>query len=335
MVGPQGMKGRLAILGGGSWGTALSVILSPRFKEIRLWVRRPDLAAEMETSRENRAYLPGFKIPPNVTVQAVASESLSGAELLLCVLPSHAVRAFFSETNLDPDLPVITATKGIEAGSLLRMSQVITEAAGSKRVAVLSGPSFAAETAAGHPTAVVVASHDLELAGSVQASFSGSTFRVYTSADPIGVELGGAYKNVVAIGAGVCHGLGLGSNAVSALITRGLAEMTRLAVKLGGFPPTLAGLAGLGDLVLTCTGSLSRNRMVGEQLAQGRAITEILGNMRMVAEGVGTTKSIVELGALHREDLPIACQMNAMLNFDRKPREAIQLLMERALRNES
>jgi glycerol-3-phosphate dehydrogenase (NAD(P)+) len=181
----------------------------------------------------------------------------------------------------------------------------------------------------------VVASRDSELAGSVQAAFSGSTLRIYTSADPIGVELGGAYKNVVAIGAGVCHGLGLGSNAISALITRGLAEMTRLAVKMGGLQPTLAGLAGLGDLVLTCTGSLSRNRSVGEQLAHGRTIAEILTGMRMVAEGVGTTKSIVELGKLYREDLPIACQMDAMLNFNRKPREAIQLLMERALRNES
>jgi glycerol-3-phosphate dehydrogenase (NAD(P)+) len=329
------MKGRLAILGGGSWGTALAVILSPRFEEVRLWVRRPELAAAMEAHRENRTYLPGITIPPNVEIHSEAGEAMNDAELLLCVLPSQAVRAFFTQAVLDPELPVVTATKGIEAGSFLRMSQVIAEAAGTQRVAVLSGPSFASEAAAGHPTAVVVASCDAELAVSVQAAFSGSTFRVYTSADPIGVELGGAYKNVVAIGAGVCHGLGLGSNAISALITRGLAEMTRLAVKMGGLPPTLAGLAGLGDLVLTCTGNLSRNRMVGEQLAHGRSIAEILGGMQMVAEGVGTTKSIVELGELHREDLPIACQMNAMLNFHRKPREAIQLLMERALRNES
>jgi glycerol-3-phosphate dehydrogenase (NAD(P)+) len=329
------MSGRLTILGGGSWGTALSVVLAPRFEHVNLWVRRPDLAAAMGSDRENREYLPGVAIPANVSIHSVAAEALGRADVLLCVLPSHAVRAFFEQTVLDPELPVVSATKGLEAGSLLRMSQVIAEASGSRRVAVLSGPSFAAEAAAGYPTAVVVASSDGELAARIQAAFSGGNFRVYTSSDPIGVELGGAYKNVVAIGAGVCHGLGLGSNAVSALITRGLAEMTRLAVKIGGRQPTLAGLAGLGDLVLTCTGSLSRNRSVGEQLAQGRSIAEILGSMRMVAEGVGTTRSIVELGELYGEDLPIACQMDAVLNSDRKPREAIQLLMERALRSES
>jgi glycerol-3-phosphate dehydrogenase (NAD(P)+) len=329
------MNGRLAILGGGSWGTALSAILAPRFEHVRLWVRRPELAAAMEAGRENREYLPGVTIPANVSIHSVSLEAIADADLLLCVLPSHAVRAFFSETPLDPDLPVVTATKGLEAGSLLRMSEVISQAAGSRRIAVLSGPSFAAEAAAGHPTAVVAASSDQTLAEWVQAAFSGSTFRVYTSSDPIGVELGGAYKNVVAIGAGVCHGLGLGSNAVSALITRGLAEMTRLAIKMGGRQPTLAGLAGLGDLVLTCTGNLSRNRMVGEQLAHGRSIAEILGSMRMIAEGVGTTHSILKLGELHGEDLPIASQMDAMLNLNRKPREAIQLLMERALRSES
>jgi glycerol-3-phosphate dehydrogenase (NAD(P)+) len=329
------MNGRLAVLGGGSWGTALSVVLAPRFEHVSLWVRRPDLAAAMESHRENREYLPGATIPNKVSIHSNVSEAMRGADLLLCVLPSHAVRAFFEEADLDPDLPVVSATKGLEAGTLLRMSEVIREAGGSRRVAVLSGPSFAAEVVAGYPTAVVVASNHGELATLVQAAFSGSNFRVYTSSDPIGVELGGAYKNVVAIGAGVCHGLGLGSNAVSALVTRGLAEMTRLAVKIGGRQPTLAGLAGLGDLVLTCTGNLSRNRRVGEELARGRSIGEILGSMRMVAEGVGTTRSIVELGKLHGEDLPIACQMDAMLNLNRKPREAIQLLMERALRSES
>ena len=327
------MTGILTILGGGSWGTALSVILAPRFEHVNLWVRRPGLAAAMKSDRENHEYLPGVRIPDNVSIHS-AAVAITGSDGLLCVLPSHAVRAFFEQTRLDPELPVISATKGIEAGSLLRMSQVIAETSGSKRVAVLSGPSFAAEAAAGYPTAVVVASRDRELAAWVQESFSGGAFRVYTSSDPTGVELGGAYKNVVAIGAGVCHGLGLGSNAVAALITRGLAEMTRLAVKIGAQQPTLAGLAGLGDLVLTCTGNLSRNRMVGEQLAHGRTIAEILGGMRMVAEGVGTTKSIVKLGELYREDLPIACQMDAMLNLNRKPREAIQLLMDRALRNE-
>jgi glycerol-3-phosphate dehydrogenase (NAD(P)+) len=329
------MNGRLTILGGGSWGTALSVILSPQFHHVNLWVRRRDLAVAMDSSRQNREYLPGVTIPANVSFHSVASEAISGADMLLCVLPSHAVRAFFEENALDPTLPVVSATKGIEAGSLLRISEVIEQASGSRRLAVLSGPSFAAEAATGHPTAVVVASFDGELAAWIQSVFSAGNFRVYTSSDPVGVELGGAYKNVVAIGAGVCHGLGLGSNAVSALITRGLAEMTRLAIKIGGRQPTLAGLAGLGDLVLTCTGKLSRNRSVGEQLAHGRSLPEIVSSMRMIAEGVSTTRSIVELGELHGEDLPIACQMDAMLNLNRKPREAIQLLMERALRSES
>jgi glycerol-3-phosphate dehydrogenase (NAD(P)+) len=215
------------------------------------------------------------------------------------------------------------------------MTEVIAQAAGSRRVAVLSGPSFASEAAAGRLTAVVVASRDRLLPETVQAAFSGSNFRVYTSSDPVGVELGGAYKNVIAIGAGLCHGLGLGHNAIAALITRGLAEMTRLAVKMGAEPSTLAGLAGLGDLVLTCTGGLSRNRMVGEQLAMGCSILEITRTMKMVAEGIGTTHSIVTLGDMHGVELPIAAQMDAVIHLGRRPYDAIQLLMERSLKNES
>jgi glycerol-3-phosphate dehydrogenase (NAD(P)+) len=324
----------LAILGGGSWGTALAVVLSPRFDRVRLWVRRPELAEAMETRRENSEYLPGVTIPPNVSVCSKLAGSIQGADMLLSVVPSHAVRAIFSEASPARHVAVVSATKGLEAGSLCRVSQVIADASRARPIAVLSGPSFAMEAASGRPTAVVVASVDEELAASVQCALSGPSFRVYTSNDPIGVELGGAYKNVVAIGAGVCHGLGLGHNAVAALITRGLAEMTRLAVKMGAQAQTLAGLAGLGDLVLTCTGSLSRNRMVGEQLARGRDIAEILGAMHMVAEGVGTAHSIVELGRLHGVDLPIATQMDAVLHAGRPPREAIRLLMERALTNE-
>jgi glycerol-3-phosphate dehydrogenase (NAD(P)+) len=329
------MNRRLTILGGGSWGTALAVILSPQFDRLNLWVRRREQAEAMESSRENRAYLPGITLPPNVFMHTDAWQAVEGAGLLLCVLPSQAVRSFFEQTKVDPEVPIVSATKGLETGSLLRMSQVITQASGSQNVAILSGPSFAAEAAAGRPTAVVVASENPVLATAVQSQFSCAAFRVYTSDDPIGVELGGAYKNVVAIGAGVCHGLGLGSNAISALITRGLAEMTRLAVKMGGKQPTLAGLAGLGDLVLTCTGSLSRNRLVGEQLAHGSTIADIVSNMRMVAEGVGTTHSIVKLGEIHDVELPIAAQMDALLNFGRKPDLAIKLLMERSLKNES
>jgi len=325
----------VTVLGGGSWGTALAILLAARHPRVGLWVRRMELAAWIGEHRENPQYLPGVAIPANISVHHEIAEAVRDAELVVCAVPSRAVREIFGKTGIGPDVPVITATKGIEAGTLLRISQVISEASGARRIGVLSGPSFASEAVAGYPTAVVVASADRELAEAAQAAFSGSTFRVYTSDDPVGVELGGAYKNVVAIGAGVCHGLGLGHNALAALITRGLAEMTRLAIKIGGKPSTLAGLAGLGDLVLTCTGGLSRNRRVGEELALGRSISEITGAMRMVAEGVGTTHAILKLGQLHGVELPIASQMDAVLHNGRPPRDAIQMLMERSLKHES
>jgi glycerol-3-phosphate dehydrogenase (NAD(P)+) len=325
---------RLAILGAGSWGTALASILAPRFDSVRLWARRAELAASIQNTRYNPDYLPGISMPANVSVHADLAEALHRADLALCALPSHTVRGIFSAAVHDPGLPIVSATKGVESGTLLRMSEVIAQASGSRRIAVLSGPSFAWEAAAGQPTALVAASAVPDFAEAVQARFSSAAFRVYSSADPIGVELAGAYKNVVAIGAGVCHGLGLGHNALSALITRGLAEMTRLAEKMGGKAPTLAGLAGLGDLVLTCTGGLSRNRKVGEELARGRSVSEIASEMRMVAEGIKTTHSILELGRLHHVELPIACQMDAVLSSARKPQEAIGLLMERTLKNE-
>jgi glycerol-3-phosphate dehydrogenase (NAD(P)+) len=230
---------------------------------------------------------------------------------------------------------LVSATKGIENGTLLRISEVIRELAPSRPVAVLSGPTFAKEVASGEPTALVVASTDAGAASEVQCAFSGSSFRLYTNSDPIGVEIGGAVKNVVAIGAGVCHGLGLGSNASAALITRGLAEITRLSAAAGGQARTLAGLAGLGDLVLTCNGSLSRNRTVGLELAAGRSLAEIVGSMRMVAEGVETTRATVDLARRLGVEMPIAGQMHAMLYGGRSPREAIRQLMERSLKAES
>jgi glycerol-3-phosphate dehydrogenase (NAD(P)+) len=231
----------------------------------------------------------------------------------------------------------VSATKGIENGTLLRMSEVITQVIGPRfipRVAVLSGPTFAREVARGEPTALVVSSHDDELARRVQSAFSGPTFRLYTNGDPIGVELGGALKNVIAIGAGIIQGLGLGSNAMAALITRGLAEITRLATLAGGAPLTLAGLAGLGDLVLTCHGELSRNRRVGVELAKGRRIDDIVDEMKMVAEGVETTYAAVDLARRYGVEMPIAEQMNAILRLGRPPREAIRELMERTLKGE-
>ncbi len=238
---------------------------------------------------------------------------------------------------LDPSMLFVSASKGLENGTLLRVSDVIREVVAARfepRVAVISGPTFAREVAAGEPTALVVASRDAAAAQTVQSAFSGPTFRLYTSSDPAGVEVGGAVKNVVAIGAGVCHGLGLGHNALAALITRGLAEITRLAVAMGGQPQTLAGLAGLGDLVLTCTGDLSRNRMVGMELARGRKLDEIVSSMQMVAEGIKTTRAAVELARRYQVEMPISTQMFEMLHFGLSPREAIRRLMERSLKGE-
>ena len=231
----------------------------------------------------------------------------------------------------------VSATKGLEHDSLARMSEVIAETIGEKfapRLAVLSGPSFALEVARGDPTAVVIASRDLQVAAEIQREFSGSTLRLYTNDDVAGVELGGAVKNVIALAAGVCAGLGLGANTIAALITRGLSEMTRLALALGGRGDTLAGLAGLGDLVLTATGSLSRNRSVGVELGKGRKLAEIMSHMRMVAEGVGTTSATLALAQKHKVDMPITEQMYAVLHQGRSPNAAIRELMERQLKKE-
>ena len=329
----------LAIVGAGSWGTALAVVLAPRFPRIRLWVYEKDLAGRMGETRVNDLYLPGFRLPENVAVETELRAALPGAGMVLSVVPSHLVRPLYMQMlpYLEPSMVFVSATKGLENVTLSRASEVIRECLASRfepRVAVISGPTFAREVARGDPTALVVASLDQPLAASVQASFSGPTFRLYTSADPAGVEIGGAVKNVVAIGAGVCHGLGLGSNTQAALITRGLAEMTRLAIALGGRPQTLAGLAGLGDLVLTCTGELSRNRTVGLELARGRPLEEIVGSMKMVAEGIKTTSATVDLSRRHGVDMPISTQMSQMLTFGLPPREAVRNLMERSLKGE-
>jgi len=330
---------RLAVIGGGSWGTALAIVLASRFPEVRLWVYEEDLAERLRVSRENDLYLPGFQLPERVEIVTALDAALGGADIVLGVMPSHIARASYTAMLpcLDPSMVFVSATKGLENTTLLRMSEVIREVVGARfepRVAVLSGPTFARAVAGGEPTALVAASQDLELAASIQRAFSGPTFRIYTNDDPAGVEIGAAVKNVVAIGAGVCHGLGLGSNALAALITRGLAEITRLAGALGGRPRTLAGLAGLGDLVLTCTGELSRNRRVGLELAKGRRLDEIVNSMRMVAEGIKTTSATVDLARRQGVEVPIAEQMYAMLHLGRPPREALRQLMERSLKVE-
>jgi len=329
----------LAIIGGGSWGTALALVLAPRFQRLRLWVYEQDLAARMAETRINDVFLPDFRIPDGVEVSSDLSYALEEAEIVLGVMPSHHARRLYSQMAalVRPDVILVSATKGLESQSLLRVSEVIrqsVEGQQKRRIAVLSGPTFAVEVARGEPTAVVISSEERESAETVQAAFSGPSFRLYTNTDPIGVEIGAALKNVIAIGAGICQGLGLGSNTRAALISRGLAEITRLATALGGNPRTLAGLAGLGDLVLTCTGDLSRNRQVGIELARGQTLSDIVSSMRMVAEGVQTTFAAVELARLHGVEMPIAQQMNAILRDGRPPREAIRELMERSLKGE-
>ena len=329
----------LAIIGAGSWGTALAMALGPRFERVRLWVYETDLATRMAATRENDVYLPGFQLPANVEVTSSLGVALEDASMVLSVMPSHLVRSLYQRMlpYLTESMAFVSATKGLENGTLLRMSEVIGTVLAPRMappLAVISGPTFAREVAAGQPTALVVASTDESLAERVQAAFSGPVFRLYTSSDTIGVEISGSIKNIVAIGAGVLHGLGLGDNPMAALITRGLAEMTRLAVAMGGRAQTMAGLAGLGDLVLTCNGDLSRNRMVGVELAHGRKLDEIVHSMRMVAEGIKTTNAAVDLAKRYSVEMPIAGRMFEMMHANLEPRVAIQRLMERSLKGE-
>ena len=328
-----------AIIGAGSWGTALATVLSPRFQRVALWAYEADLVDRMRATRVNDAFLPGFPLPPNVEPTSDLGQALENADVVAGVMPSRFARAIYGEMlpHLKPEMRFVSATKGLEQGTLLRMSEVAREVIAKRfqpRIAVLSGPTFAREVAAGEPTAVVIASEDGELAASIQRDFSGPAFRLYASDDPAGVEIGAALKNIIAIGAGICEGLGLGSNTLAALITRGLAEITRLAIALGGRPRTLAGLAGLGDLVLTCNGALSRNRSVGVELAKGRKLEEIVSSMKMIAEGVETTTAAVDLARKLQVDMPITEQMGAILEGRISPRQAIRELMERSLKAE-
>ena len=335
---------KIAILGGGAWGTALAIVLTRNSRHsVRLWAYEPEVCDSIVAQRENLLYLPGCKLPSGVTATNCFSEALDGAEIVVSVMPSNFCRKILEEVrpNLTPQMLFVSATKGIEAVTHLRITEVLSEVLRenngfSPRVGALSGPSFAYEVARGHPTAITIASSDSDLAQSVQRAFSDPLFRVYTNADVIGVELGGALKNVIAIAAGVCAGLELGHNSVAALITRGLAEITRLAVAGGGRPETLAGLAGLGDLVLTCTGSLSRNRSVGVELGRGRKLPEILASMRgAVAEGIPTTHAAVGLAQRHRVEIPITQQMFEILENGKSPRDAMQELMARRSKSET
>jgi glycerol-3-phosphate dehydrogenase (NAD(P)+) len=328
----------IAILGGGSWGTALAVHLAGVGHQVRLWAREAEVVADMQAARENRRFLPGFSLPASVRPCATFEEALSEIRVVLVVVPSHGVRGVIAAAapHIALHATIVSATKGLEVATLLRPSEVIAQELGPGRpVVALSGPSFAREVAGQLPTAVCVASSDLGAAEEVQAEFRGRFFRLYTTDDVIGVEIGGALKNVIAIAAGVVDGLGLGHNSLAALITRGLAEISRIATALGGRRETLAGLTGLGDLVLTCTGALSRNRQVGVELGHGRSLADIVGGTQMVAEGVRTTGAALALGARHGVELPIAAQMAELLAGRKTPAAAVEELMLRPQRVEA
>jgi len=332
---------RIAILGGGSWGTALAILQAGSGKghEVRLWARDEKLAEEIRSTRENKTYLPGHRIPEAVLVTSKEGEALAGVEIVLCAIPSAHARGVYTRMleHVRPEMAFVSATKGLELHTHARMSEVLEQVFAPRfapRVAVLSGPSFATEAARGDPTAVVLACRDEELSARLQERLAGPTLRLYTNEDVKGVEYAGAMKNVIAIAAGACQGMGLGSNTLAALVTRGLAEMTRLAVALGGAAETLRGLAGLGDLVLTCTGGPSRNRHVGIELGKGRTLGEILAGMRMVAEGIHSTDAMWEMGISLGVEMPITEQVYATLHGKTPAREAIRAILERPLKRE-
>jgi len=328
---------RIAVLGAGAWGTALAISLARRGgHQINLWCHSAEVAEHLRESGRNELFLPGFTLPLDVAITSDIVRAIFETEIILCVTPSEHLRNALAQVApvLDPDQVIVSATKGLEEATLLRMSQVIASLC-SNPVAVLSGPSFAAEVAAGTPTAIVAASVVPGVAQRIQREFGSSSLRLYTNDDVAGVELGGALKNVIALAAGVVNGLDLGYNSAAALITRGIAEMTRLAVACGGRRQTLAGLSGVGDLVLTCTGSLSRNRTVGTELGRGRALPDVLRDMHgKVAEGIRSTSAALGLAARYGVEMPITEQMQAILHEGKSPNEAIRDLMARPGRDE-
>jgi len=336
----------IAIIGGGAWGTGLAIVLGRKgAHRVRMWVYEKEVCESINQRHENQLFLRGQLIPDAVRATNSLQEALLGTEIVVSAMPSHHVRRVFREmqAHLRPEMMFVSATKGLENETLLRATEVVKEMLGVRaqngfdpHIGALSGPSFAQEVARGDPTAITIASRDPELARRVQADFSDPCFRVYTNDDVTGVEMGGALKNIIAIAAGVCDGLGLGYNSVAALITRGLAEITRLAVACGARADTMAGLSGMGDLVLTCTGGLSRNRSVGVELGRGRKLTEIIAGMHgMVAEGVLTTNAAVNLACRMKIEMPITQQMHAILHQGKPPREAIHELMTRPGKGEN
>jgi len=334
---------RIAVIGAGAWGTGLAIVLGRKGKhDVHLWAYESDVCDSITQKRVNEQFLPGRNIPEAVTVSNDLAAALAGSQIVVSAVPSQHCRPLFERMRslIPPQALIVSATKGLEESSLLRMTEVIVqvlhrEGYADPPVGALSGPSFAQEVARGDPTAITIASQHSTLLATVQREFSDPSFRVYTNSDVVGVELGGALKNIVAIAAGICDGLSLGHNSVAALITRGLAEMTRLSIACGGRAETMAGLAGLGDLVLTCTGGLSRNRSVGVELGRGRKLPEILAGMHgMVAEGVFTTTAAVGLAHARGAEMPITEQMHAILHQNKSSREALHELMTRTGKSE-
>ncbi len=328
------MSGKtISIIGGGSWGTSVAYLLSEKGHSVLLWVFEEEVAREILEKRENRTYLPGIRLQNSVRVTTALENAVQGSDLLLFAVPSHVARSVLSRLAplLSESIPIVSATKGIETETLCLITEIMKEilpvfCRGS--LAVLSGPSFAREVCQRYPTAITLASEDPALARSLQPLFTTPYFRVYVSSDPTGVQIGGALKNVMAIAAGVVDGLGLGSNSRAALITRGLAEITRLGVAMGGKLQTFYGLSGVGDLILTCTGELSRNHQVGVQLGRGIPLKTILQETRMVAEGVRTTQAAYRLAQRHRVRMPIVAQVHALLFEGKDPHKAMSGLME-------
>ena len=327
---------RCAVVGAGAWGTALADLLARNGHDVRLWAFESDVAAALRTTHQNPVFLPGFTVERSIIATGDHREALDGAAIVVYATPSQHLRrvARAGCEFVRPDAVLAVASKGIEEGTLGLMSDVVTAEVPSRDVVAISGPSFAAEVAAHQPTAIVAASTSLEAARLAQDALSGAAFRVYTHDDLIGVELGGALKNVMAVATGIVEGLGLGNNSRAALITRGLAEMTRLGVAIGARPATFAGLAGIGDLVLTCTGALSRNRAVGVEIGQGKTLEQALAGKPTVAEGVVTTKSALALAQREGVEMPIVETVYRVLFEGYSARRAIPELMERGLRAE-
>jgi len=329
------MIDKVAVLGAGSWGTAMAAMCAQKIPTT-LWARRPELAEAIEGSGRNQVYLPDLALPAGLRATSSLAEAVEGASVVVMAVPSHGFRAVLGEArpHLAELVPVISLTKGVEQGSLARMTEVIAQVAPGHPHGVLTGPNLVGEVVAGHPTASVIAATDPGVAEELQRLFSSGSFRVYTNPDVVGCELGGALKNVVAIAAGVADGLGFGDNTRAALITRGVAELTRLGVALGGQPLTFGGLTGMGDLVATCTSRRSRNRWVGEELARGRPLGEITSGTRMVAEGVRTSAAVVELAARVGVEMPIADQVVAVLAGVAPAAEVVAALMGRVMKPE-